>query len=564
MVNFSPSGLLAAHPAFSSLPAALLDEVGSRLKEESFPPGSAVIREGERGDRLFLITAGQAEVRIETASGPTAVARLAAGALFGELALLSPDKKRTATVVALCDLSAATLDAAAFQAILAKHPEAERHFVQAAEQLLLTDFLKLASPFGALKTERLRLLARRIHRLSLKRGGEVVREGENGRSCFLVRTGQVEVSRQEQGLKKVVAILGPGSLFGESALLTESPRNASVKALEAAELLEIRREDFLELIQEDQTLNRQIFELLGLRDAPRRVPGIQEHAMTTEEGVSITILSDPARGTYFRLTPHGRLIWDNLDGRKNLQDLALLYFETFRLFAPQAIAETVSGLVAAGFAESRTSRATWLFLPSWGQRAVGFLRFCLEWRVMLRNTDGLSARLYRAVSPLFTRSGQIALAAVSLAGLGFFLRDVRAAPRLGASALSPGVLIAGVACFVVSGLLHEAGHALATKSFGRKILGVGIGWNWITPILFVDTSDMWLAPRGQRMAVHWAGPYVHLILGGMAALLAHASQNPAVQNGLSLFAGGSYLLFLLNIIPILNFDGHSLLKELKR
>jgi CRP-like cAMP-binding protein len=72
----------------------------------------------------------------------------------------------------------------------------------------------------------------------------VLREGEAGDACYLVASGTVRVTKA--GVE--VAQLGPGSFFGEFAVLSDQRRHASVQAVEPIELLEIRRELIDEIV----------------------------------------------------------------------------------------------------------------------------------------------------------------------------------------------------------------------------------------------------------------------------------------------------------------------------
>jgi hypothetical protein len=180
----------------------------------------------------------------------------------------------------------------------------------------------------------------------------IVRQGEVGDSCYLLREGRAEVLAHEgESEERNLATLGPGSLFGEAALLTDAPRNATVRALDPCELLALHRSDLLEAVGEDRQIGERMLELLRLRDRPRQAPGIQAHHRDTATGETITTLKDPERGTYYRLSPGGWFVWQRLDGEHNLRDLTLEYFTEFQAFTPQAVAETVGGLAEAGFAE---------------------------------------------------------------------------------------------------------------------------------------------------------------------------------------------------------------------
>jgi len=79
-----------------------------------------VIREGERGDRFFMIARGKVAVTLGEASAPLAV--LSDGDFFGEMALLS-DAPRIATVRTLQPCTFLVLEKQHFQAMLQVNPE---------------------------------------------------------------------------------------------------------------------------------------------------------------------------------------------------------------------------------------------------------------------------------------------------------------------------------------------------------------------------------------------------------------------------------------------------------
>lgn len=86
-------------------------------------------------------------------------------------------------------------------------------------------------------------LLSRLTVLHLEAGHVVLKEGELGDACYLIAAGAVRVSKAGVGTAAPVelAILGPGSFFGEFAVLADQRRHASVETIEPVELLEIRR-----------------------------------------------------------------------------------------------------------------------------------------------------------------------------------------------------------------------------------------------------------------------------------------------------------------------------------
>jgi putative peptide zinc metalloprotease protein len=558
--------LLRGTPAFATLPPKALTELAERLHEEHYPADSIVIREGEVGDRLYLIVEGRVEVSVAGPRGPVPLRTREPGEVFGEIALLMPGSRRMATVIALTPLRVLSLNAPALEHVLTAYPTARAALEAGAKAHLVFNFLKQASPFTTLPPERLEGLAAKLEVLAVPTGATIVRQDEPGDTCYLLRRGRVEVvAREEGGPERRLTTLGSGTIFGETALLTEAHRTATVRSLEPCELLVLRRADLLTALG-DRGVGARMIEQMHLRDRPRQAPGILVQHRTTPEGETITILKDPRRGAYYRLSPQGLFVWQHLDGRHNLRDLTLAYLDAFKALALQAIAEVVGGLATAGFVEGVKLRAdvqAVVFDLSWRERALLLARQVLNWQVFLPHVDRSLTGLYNTgVHWLYTGPAQGILAGLSLAGLATFV--LIAGPASAALHAIPQsrLLVFLVPALVFSIIVHEAGHAFTTKAFGRQVLRVGLGWYWFTPIAFVDTSDMWLAERWPRIAVSLAGPYAQVVLAGLASLGAWLASTPVVTAGLWEFALVSYLWVLIALNPLLEYDGYYILMDL--
>ena len=103
-------------PFLALLPPPALEQVAEQLAPLSVPAGETVVREGEAGDRFYVIDAGEAAV----IAGGDELRRLGPGDFFGEIALLR-DVPRTASVVALSDLELHALERADFLAAVTGH-----------------------------------------------------------------------------------------------------------------------------------------------------------------------------------------------------------------------------------------------------------------------------------------------------------------------------------------------------------------------------------------------------------------------------------------------------------
>jgi cAMP-dependent protein kinase regulator len=90
-------------------------KIADALETTKYPAGSNIIREGDVGDKFYILESGEAEARIRGKDG--AVKQYTKGDYFGELALLE-DKPRAATVRSKTEVKVATLGKDGFQRLL--------------------------------------------------------------------------------------------------------------------------------------------------------------------------------------------------------------------------------------------------------------------------------------------------------------------------------------------------------------------------------------------------------------------------------------------------------------
>ena len=126
--------LLVSVPIFTPLPGGSLEHLAGRLVPLRVDAGTVVVREGDVGDRFYIVTEGELDV---TQDG-VKIAELEPGGYFGEIALLR-DTNRTATVTARSDAVLYALDREEFLAAVTGHPQSS----EAAESVMSA---RLAGP----------------------------------------------------------------------------------------------------------------------------------------------------------------------------------------------------------------------------------------------------------------------------------------------------------------------------------------------------------------------------------------------------------------------------------
>ena len=125
----NPVDILRATPIFRLLSDPELFELGAHLHHLSFAPGELIIRQGDEGDSMYFVTAGQVAITYTGTDrsgsfigSEQQVARIDPGDFFGEISLLTGEA-RAANAVALSGVDCYKLDKAGLGGVIARRPE---------------------------------------------------------------------------------------------------------------------------------------------------------------------------------------------------------------------------------------------------------------------------------------------------------------------------------------------------------------------------------------------------------------------------------------------------------
>lgn len=119
--------------------------------------------------------------------------------------------------------------------------------------------------FARLDDARLAPLAASLRARRYRNGETIFHQDDPGDALHVVAAGAVKIvlPSAEDEEPAIIATLRPGDFFGELALFDDAPRSATAVALGATETLVLRREAFLGLIDEDQSLRRALLSSLA-------------------------------------------------------------------------------------------------------------------------------------------------------------------------------------------------------------------------------------------------------------------------------------------------------------
>jgi CRP-like cAMP-binding protein len=236
--------MLHAVPCLAPLDMARLDTLIGRLTPMYLPAaGTDIVRQGEPGDRFYIVEEGQAEVLVDG----FVVAVLGRGSGFGERALLR-DVTRTATVRTRGPMHLFVL---ARQDFLDAVTGQDSYLIESPavpdtptrsdwDHRALARVLSGVSAFSHLDSEELLSLAGEVNVDSWDKGAAIIRQGEEGHHYFVLLEGRASVA--VNGTQ--VSELQPGDPFGEIALLHQVPRRADVVATSPAVTMSLGRESF--------------------------------------------------------------------------------------------------------------------------------------------------------------------------------------------------------------------------------------------------------------------------------------------------------------------------------
>ena len=102
-------------------------------------------------------------------------------------------------------------------------------------------------------------------RKTFQAGDVIFSEYEPGDNFYLIQVGRVQIVKIFGDLEKTIAVLNPGEIFGEMAILEEAPRSATAIAMDQVTALEFNQENFDILMQGNPQVALTLLKLFAMR-----------------------------------------------------------------------------------------------------------------------------------------------------------------------------------------------------------------------------------------------------------------------------------------------------------
>ncbi|MFU8857178.1 MAG: cyclic nucleotide-binding domain-containing protein [Deferrisomatales bacterium] len=249
---------------FADLGPGEVAQIIEKLVPRSLGMGETLFREGDPGDSLFFVASGAVQV----CRGGVTLAELGEGAVFGEGAFFSRER-RSAEVTAVGPAELLEMRREDADALVARHPGVADALAAFYRRRVLDRVLAASPVFRLLREEERRRLADLFRDVGVSPGDVVVREGDTDRSLYLVKRGRFLVTALAPGTGKplLLAELGPGSLFGEVALVSGAPRTASVTAATEGVVLAVPEAEAAPVLERNPALREALERLRDERAA---------------------------------------------------------------------------------------------------------------------------------------------------------------------------------------------------------------------------------------------------------------------------------------------------------
>jgi Fe-S-cluster-containing hydrogenase component 2/thioredoxin reductase len=213
--------------------------------------GDAIYEAGEFGTSFYTIVDGEVilERMVDDVSKSTTLSR---GEFFGEMSLLS-GRPRLERAVA----GASCIVVESPRRTMVKLMNSNDTVREGIEWIFIVR--ELQNQFAAnVSAAELRDISARVQVHNFKAGETIFQEGDRGDSLHIVRSGGVALSRVIDGEEVLVGEARGGNRIGDMALMGDPTRRETARATVAVETIEVRREEFIEMVRDDREQIRKL------------------------------------------------------------------------------------------------------------------------------------------------------------------------------------------------------------------------------------------------------------------------------------------------------------------
>jgi len=290
----------------------------------------------------------------------------------------------------------------------------------------------------------------------------------------------------------------------------------------------------------------------------------EEALFRSRSGEKYWIIRQRKEQAYIQLDERDYFLWSRMDGTRTIPDLIEEYLYAYRALPFDRLIHLIKVLTDHGFLISHEHSDRDIGTGDDGSNHRWYEAFW-ELIVPLPYMDLFFSSLYQVTGWIFRiRYLPVLFVLFCSAGLGYFLitEPLPSYPVLLAGDSDFLTIISIYAIILCSAFLHECGHALACRAYGRTIRDAGLLLYYGSPCMYIDTSDIWMAPRRARIMVSLAGPAVNIFIGSLCSLTVLVLPDSGYSTFVWRIGFICYCIAFINLNPLLEFDGYYALSDL--
>jgi putative peptide zinc metalloprotease protein len=299
---------------------------------------------------------------------------------------------------------------------------------------------------------------------------------------------------------------------------------------------------------------------------PRVRPDVEVKTFRLRWGNDYAMVANPTELVHYQLQPSEAELLPLMDGTRTVKEIVVERLQDSGDLGIEDVVELVETLRQGNFLTDRfvdlreILRRASDTASAARQQARTFVRtLSIEWTGAHR----LVAWSYRYLLRFFFRPAvAVPVGLIALLGLMAFIAVYRRGTfELGGGSAAAQAIVLLAMDYVLT-FIHELGHAVVLIHYGRKVKSAGFMIYFGSPSFFVESSDVLMLDRGQRIVQSFAGPYAEVVVSGLASLFIWAFPDATISPFLYTWVIINYFVIFMNLIPLLELDGYFILADL--
>lgn len=370
--------LIHDFPCFKKLTEKEVFLLARMAEEVDFDAGTVIVKQNDPVDSVYLIFSGIAEVFVkpkeETYLNEDVLAStLLDGESIGlnEFGFFSKSGFRTATVIAKTKIELLKITLQNFHQFLTQHPHFAKVLETSSREIILLQLMKKILPFQKISDKKMQWMLEKIEVVKYKKDDLIFSNGDAGDFCYFIESGKVEIFiPEEQSKENQIAVLGKSSFFGEMSVISGTPRIASARALEDCVFIRVGKDTMSELVFSESDFAESISQTIMERARPIINKNVIIHHNQSDENDPIVTLKNETQDTYQKLNRQGWFVYQQLNGKNTLNQIAHAFEKEFKSESPDFIYNLIVELIKGGFAfyttekKAEESKVNFLYLDS--------------------------------------------------------------------------------------------------------------------------------------------------------------------------------------------------------